>query len=83
MQHKQLPAFRSHDLYPGPERCVRKACFTQPVENFYLFIYLFIYFFNLYILIYTGLSLRAGGRGFSPATKRLVPGYFYWKIEEK
>ena len=31
----------------------------------------------------TGLSLRAGGRGFSPATKRVVPGYFHWKIEEK
>ena len=31
----------------------------------------------------TGLSLRAGGRGFSPATKRVAPGYFYWKIEEK
>ena len=31
----------------------------------------------------TGLSLRAGGRGFSPDTKRLAPGYFYWKIEEK
>ena len=30
-----------------------------------------------------GLSLRAGGRGFSPATKTLVPGYFYWTIEEK
>ena len=30
----------------------------------------------------TGLSLRAGGRGFSPATKRVAPGYFYWKIEE-
>ena len=30
-----------------------------------------------------GLSLRAGGRGFSPATKRVAPGYFYWKIEEK
>ena len=29
------------------------------------------------------LSLRAGGRGFSPATKRVAPGYFYWKIEEK
>ena len=25
----------------------------------------------------TGLSLRAGGRGFSPATKRVAPGYFY------
>ena len=34
-------------------------------------------------LILTGLSLRAGGRGFSPATKRVAPGYFYWKIEEK
>ena len=31
----------------------------------------------------TGLSLRAGGRGFSPATTRVAPGYFYWKIEEK
>ena len=31
----------------------------------------------------TGLSLRAGGRGFSPATKRVALGYFYWKIEEK
>ena len=32
---------------------------------------------------FAGLSLRAGGRGFSPATKRVAPGYFYWKIEEK
>ena len=31
----------------------------------------------------SGLSLRAGGRGFSPATKGVAPGYFYWKIEEK
>ena len=36
---------------------------------------------NLYS---TGLSLRAGGRGFSPATRSLNPGYFdterkYWK----
>ena len=31
----------------------------------------------------TGLSLRAGGRGFSLATKRVAPGYFYRKIEEK
>ena len=31
----------------------------------------------------SGLSLRAGGRGFSPATKRVAPGYFNWKIEEK
>ena len=31
----------------------------------------------------SGLSLRAGSRGFSPATKRVAPGYFYWKIEEK
>ena len=32
---------------------------------------------------HAGLSLRAGGRGFSPATKRVAPGYFYWKIEPK
>ena len=31
----------------------------------------------------TGLSLRAGGWGFSPATKRVASGFFYWKIEEK
>ena len=34
-------------------------------------------------MIRPGLSLRAGGRGFSPAIKRVAPGYFYWKIEEK
>ena len=33
--------------------------------------------------LHAGLSLRAGGRGFSLATKRVAPGYFYWKIEEK
>ena len=33
--------------------------------------------------LYSGLSLRAGGRGFSPATKRVAPAYSYWKIEEK
>ena len=31
----------------------------------------------------SGLSLRAGGQGLSPATKRVAPGYFYWKIEQK
>ena len=31
----------------------------------------------------SGLSLRARGWGFSPATKRVAPGYFYWKIEQK
>ena len=30
-----------------------------------------------------GMSLRAGGRGFSLATKRVASGYFYWKVEEK
>ena len=39
--------------------------------------------FVLVSIIFSGLSLRAGGRGFSPATKRVVPGYFYWKIEPK
>ena len=32
---------------------------------------------------YSGLSLRAGGWGFSPATKRMAPGYFYWKRKQK
>ena len=31
----------------------------------------------------SGLSLTAGGRGFSPTTKRVACGYFYWKIEQK
>ena len=31
----------------------------------------------------TGLSLRAGGWGFSPATKRVAPGHFHRKMEEK
>ena len=30
-----------------------------------------------------GLSLRAEGQGFFPATKRVAPGYFQRKIEEK
>ena len=37
----------------------------------------------LLAFVRAGLSLRAGGRGFSSATKRVAPGYFYWKIEEK
>ena len=37
----------------------------------------------MYVYCKSGLSLRAGGRGFSPATKRVAPGYFYWKIEPK
>ena len=35
-----------------------------------------------YELTGTGLSLRAGGWGFPPATMSVAPGYFYWKIEE-
>ena len=31
----------------------------------------------------TGLSLRGGGRGFSPATMNIALGYFHTKIEEK
>ena len=27
--------------------------------------------------------VRAGGRGFCPATKRVAPGFFCWKTEEK
>ena len=30
-----------------------------------------------------GLSLRGRGRGFPPATMRVIPGYFHKKIEEK
>ena len=38
---------------------------------------------NLFLRVVSGLSLRAGGRGFPQATMSVVPGYFYWKIEEK
>ena len=27
------------------------------------------------------MSLRAGDRGFLPATMNVVPGYFHWKIQ--
>ena len=37
---------------------------------------------NMELHIRSGLSLRAGGRGFPPATMSVAPGYFYWKIEE-
>ena len=43
----------------------------------------FVFILDIHIMVSSGLSLRAGGRGFSPATKRVAPGYFYWKIEEK
>ena len=39
--------------------------------------------FLVHFFAIAGLSLRAGGRGFSLATKRVAPVYFYWKIEEK
>ena len=32
---------------------------------------------------YTGLSLRGGGRGFSPATTNVAPGCFQRKMEKK
>lgn len=48
-----------------------------------------MYMHNYYLktnYMYTGLSLRAGDRGFSPATTSLSSGYFdtkqkYWKEE--
>ena len=52
-------------------------------------VFFLVFFFNFSLFtcllrdLLTGLSLRAGGRGFSPATKGVVPSYFYWKIEEK
>ena len=51
-----------------------------------------IYCFNSIFNVHTdfrfwipvaGLSVRAGGRGFSPATKRVAPGYFHRKIQQK
>ena len=43
----------------------------------------FMPFSSLIIDTSSGLSLRAGGRGFSPATMSMAPGYFYRKTEEK
>ena len=39
--------------------------------------------YDFFLLQYTGLSLRAGGRGFPLAAMNVAPGYFPWKIEEK
>ena len=36
---------------------------------------------NLCSLLHTRVVIRS--RGFSLATERVAPGYFYWKIEEK
>ena len=38
---------------------------------------------RIFISKTVGMSLRAGGRGFSLATKRVASGYFYWKVEGK
>ena len=46
-------------------------------------IFICIYTWKDIMILLQGLSLRAGGRGFSLATKRVAPGYFYRKIEEK
>ena len=34
------------------------------------------YLENIFFAELTGLSLRAGGRGFPPATQTMAPGYF-------
>ena len=51
-------------------------CICRIQKNFYLET-------RVWGPIIAGLSLRAGGRGFSPASKRVAPVYSYWKIEEK
>ena len=38
---------------------------------------------KMYTNIYTGLSLRGGGQGFSPAIMNKTPGYFHSNIEPK
>jgi len=38
---------------------------------------------NFKDFLVTGLSLRAGGWGFSPATLNMTPAYFCREIEEK
>ena len=53
-----------------------KVCFILPTRGS-------SWRFFVFSIEVAGLSLRAGGRGFSPATNRVAPSYFYWKIEEK
>ena len=45
----------------------------------------FYYYWGKEITHYTKdrVVIKSRGRGFSPATKRVAPSYFYWKIEEK
>ena len=38
---------------------------------------------NLFNYKFSGLSLRAGGRGFPPGIMNMTPGYFQSKIEPK
>ena len=33
--------------------------------------------------MYDMVVIKSRGQGFSLATKRVAPGFFYWKIEEK
>ena len=73
----------------GEECARRKGPLVQPlhshVPKFSISLFLLKPATETMIMITqaAGLSLRAGGQGFSPATKRVAPGYFYWKIEEK
>ena len=41
------------------------------------------FIYSCSFLCFAGLSLRGGGRGFSPTAKNVAPGYFHRKIEEK
>ena len=52
----------------------------------HLFCHLIFYLINIWLFIISSLCrvvIKRRGRGFPPATKKVVHGYFHWKIEEK
>ena len=55
-QQKQLSAFRSHDLYPGPQQCVRKFFFFLHVIT-YLGLIRFCQFVSLICNLSSGLII--------------------------
>ena len=65
--------------------CSRIRSRNEKIDNVFL---LFLvpctcYHVQGLLLSMSRVVIKSRGRGFSPATKRVAPGYFYWKIEEK
>ena len=69
--------------YAAPELFKRGCRYGTEVDLWSLWVNNILFCRRSKLLPISGLSLRAGGRELSPATKRVAPGYFYWKIEGK